>query len=199
MFLSRKYFFLTNSPWKSDWHAQRKRLRHNPTGIETDNTCLTEKMLTFGSLGKWISLSPILRTGLRVGPNRSSPTPEQAWRDNRLAAGTVPESRTARAAGPTILVGLKGHPRLSRHKFQRHCNVQAHRSCSSLRLRTLLGYVRCWASAAASVWTRSRAMPIGFEPSRSSDRTALCAKQRVPLYATNSLCNCAPGSAERRA
>ncbi len=74
-------------------------------------------------------LSLILRTGLRVGPNRSSPTPEQAWRNNRLAAGAVPVGRATRAVGTTILVGLKGLPRLSSHKIQSHCNVQAHCRC----------------------------------------------------------------------
>ena len=41
--------------------------------------------------------------------------------------------------------------------------------------------------AQACVGTRCSAMPVGFEPSRSSDRTALCAKQRAPLYATHAL------------
>ena len=43
------------------------------------------------------------------------------------------------------------------------------------------------ANATACVGTRCSAMPVGFEPSRSSDRTALCAKQRAPLYATHAL------------
>jgi hypothetical protein len=73
-----------------------------------------------------MAMSLILRTGLRVGPNRTQ-LPEQAWRDNRQAAGAIPRSRAARAAGPTILIGLKGRPRLSSHNFQSHGNVQAHR------------------------------------------------------------------------
>ncbi len=64
------------------------------------------------------------------------------------------------------------------------CDVQVECKWTNLRLRTWLGYVRCWASAAASVWTRSCAMPMGLEPSRSSDRTVLCVKQRAPLCAT---------------
>ncbi len=28
--------------WKSDWHAHPTRLRHSPTGIETDNTHLSD-------------------------------------------------------------------------------------------------------------------------------------------------------------
>jgi hypothetical protein len=31
---------------------------------------------------------------------------------------------------------------------------------------------------------------VGFEPSESSDRTARCAKQRAPLYATHALHGC---------
>ena len=57
---------------------------------------------------------------------------------------------------------------------------------NNLRLRTWLGCERFRASATACVGTRCGAMPVGFEPSRSSDRTALCAKQRAPLYASDS-------------
>ena len=57
----------------------------------------------------------------------------------------------------------------------------------NLRLRTWLGRKRFLASTTACVGTRCGAMQVGFEPSRSSDRTALCAKQWAPLYATHAL------------
>ena len=43
------------------------------------------------------------------------------------------------------------------------------------------------------MWTRGDAVLVGFEPSMSSDRTALCAKQRAPSYATHALYRCASG------
>jgi hypothetical protein len=75
-----------------------------------------------------MALSLILRTGLCVDQTEAALLPEQAWSYNRLAAGAVPESSAATSAGPTILAGFKGLPRLSSHKFQSHCNVQAHHS-----------------------------------------------------------------------
>ena len=57
----------------------------------------------------------------------------------------------------------------------------------NVRLRTWLGCKRFRASATACVCTRCGAMLVGFEPSRSSDRTALCAKQGAPLYATHAV------------
>ena len=62
-------------------------------------------------------------------------------------------------------------------------------SIKNLRLRTWLGCERFRASTIACVCTQCGAMPVGFEPSRSSGRTALsrCAKQRAPLYATHAL------------
>ena len=56
---------------------------------------------------------------------------------------------------------------------------------ANMRLRTWLGFG--WSCASACGWARRGAMPMGFEPSWSSDRTALCAKQRAPLYATHAL------------
>jgi hypothetical protein len=43
------------------------------------------------------------------------------------------------------------------------------------RICTLMG------KRSRNVWTRSGVMPMGFEPSRSSDRMALCPKQRAPV------------------
>ncbi len=55
----------------------------------------------------------------------------------------------------------------------------------NLRLQTWLGYA--WSCANACVSTRRGVMQMGFEPSWSSGRTALCAKQRAPSYATHAL------------
>jgi hypothetical protein len=78
-----------------------------------------------------MALSRILKTGLRVCPNRSSPTPRASVEGQPTgrwgrAPNTCSVDSAARAAGPTILVRPKGRPRLSSHKFQSHCNVQAH-------------------------------------------------------------------------
>jgi hypothetical protein len=72
-----------------------------------------------------MALSLILMTGSESANTEAALLPEQAWRDNRLAARADPESHAARAVGPTILVGLNGRPRLSSHKSQSHGNVQA--------------------------------------------------------------------------
>ena len=128
-----------------------------------------------------------IRVGLGRGAQscRASVEGQPAGRRGR-ASDTFSVDRAAEAVGPTISSGLKERPRLSSHKFQSHGNAQAHRrGYSNMRLRTWLGFG--WSCASACGWARRGAMPMGFEPSWSSDRTALCAKQRAPLYATHAL------------
>ena len=96
MFLFRIYFFLTNSSVEERLaRTTKNRLRHNATGIETDDTCLTEQMLTFGSLGKWISShgsgSQVPRVNVVNSFMLSTP-----W---AAAAATVGSAAVAAAAG----------------------------------------------------------------------------------------------------
>ncbi len=70
--------------------------------------------------------------GLRVDLGRgaqSSRASVEGQPTGRLgsAPNTFSVDRAAGAVGPTILSGLKEHPRLFSHKFQSHCNAQAHR------------------------------------------------------------------------
>ncbi len=51
--------------WKSDWHAQQRRLRHSPTGIETDNAYMSHsaairRSRDFSSVGCHIGMSKYL-------------------------------------------------------------------------------------------------------------------------------------------
>ncbi len=83
-------------------------------------------------------------------------------------------SRTAQAQTP--IKKSSKHVLAGKYKSKRLRNM---------RLRTWLGVG--WSCASACGWARRGAMPMGFEPSWSSDRTALCARQRAPLYATHAL------------
>ncbi len=73
-----------------------------------------------------------LRVGLGRGAQscRASVGGQQAGRRGR-APNTFSVDLAAGAAGPTISSSLKGRPRLSSHKFQSHCNEQAHQRCYS--------------------------------------------------------------------